>query len=64
MEIDEVKNKFEVDNPLQVIDFLGMMGDSVDNILAYQVLVKTAKNSLKNMALSKIYMKILISKGS
>ena len=30
--IDEVKKKFEVENPLQVIDFLGMMGDSSDNI--------------------------------
>ena len=30
--IDEVKKKFEVDDPLQVIDYLGMMGDSSDNI--------------------------------
>ncbi|HLT52897.1 MAG TPA: DNA polymerase I [Flavobacteriaceae bacterium] len=30
--IPEVKEKFEVEDPLQVIDFLGMMGDSVDNI--------------------------------
>lgn len=30
--IPEVKAKFEVENPLQVIDFLGMMGDSSDNI--------------------------------
>jgi DNA polymerase-1 len=30
--IPEVKAKFEVDDPLQVIDFLGMMGDSADNI--------------------------------
>ncbi|MFV0566469.1 MAG: DNA polymerase I [Flavobacteriaceae bacterium] len=30
--IPEVKQKFEVENPLQVIDFLGMMGDSSDNI--------------------------------
>ncbi len=30
--VEEVKKKFEVDNPLQVIDFLGMMGDAVDNI--------------------------------
>ncbi|MBO3115516.1 DNA polymerase I [Winogradskyella sp. DF17] len=30
--IPEVKKKFEVDNPLQVIDFLGMMGDASDNI--------------------------------
>ncbi len=30
--IPEVKKKFEVSDPLQVIDFLGMMGDSSDNI--------------------------------
>ena len=30
--IPEVQKKFEVENPIQVIDFLGMMGDSVDNI--------------------------------
>ncbi|MGG8496315.1 DNA polymerase I [Tenacibaculum sp. TC6] len=30
--VEEVKVKFEVENPEQVIDFLGMMGDSVDNI--------------------------------
>jgi DNA polymerase-1 len=30
--VEEVKAKFEVDYPEQVIDFLGMMGDSVDNI--------------------------------
>ena len=30
--VKEVQEKFEVSDPLQVIDFLGMMGDSVDNI--------------------------------
>ncbi|WP_347923031.1 DNA polymerase I [Pontimicrobium sp. SW4] len=30
--IPEVQKKFEVEDPLQVIDFLGMMGDSSDNI--------------------------------
>ena len=30
--IPEVQQKFEVERPEQVIDFLGMMGDSVDNI--------------------------------
>ncbi len=30
--IPEVQKKFEVKDPKQVIDFLGMMGDSVDNI--------------------------------
>ena len=30
--VEEVKAKFEVETPSQVIDYLGMMGDSVDNI--------------------------------
>ena len=30
--IKEVQEKFEVERPEQVIDYLGMMGDSVDNI--------------------------------
>lgn len=30
--IEEVKEKFGVERPEQVIDFLGMMGDAVDNI--------------------------------
>lgn len=30
--VEEVKQNFEVENPLQVIDFLGMMGDASDNI--------------------------------
>ncbi len=30
--IPEVQEKFEVEEPTQVIDFLGMMGDSADNI--------------------------------
>ncbi|MEO5582892.1 MAG: DNA polymerase I, partial [Saprospiraceae bacterium] len=30
--IEEVKTKFEIANPLQVIDLLGLMGDAVDNI--------------------------------
>ena len=30
--IPEVQKKFEVEDPLQVIDYLGMMGDSADNI--------------------------------
>ena len=46
--IDEVKNKFEVNDPLQVIDFLGMMGDSVDNIPGLPgVGEKTAKKFIK-----------------
>ena len=32
MGVEEVCKKFEVENPLQVIDLLGLMGDAVDNI--------------------------------
>ncbi|WP_053976986.1 DNA polymerase I [Mangrovimonas xylaniphaga] len=45
--IPEVKEKFEVNDPLQVIDFLGMMGDSADNIPGLPgVGEKTAKKFL------------------
>lgn len=30
--VNEIKQKWEVENPKQVIDILGLMGDSVDNI--------------------------------
>ena len=29
---DEIREKFDVDDPIQIIDLLGMMGDSADNI--------------------------------
>ncbi len=46
--IPEVQAKFEVEDPLQVIDFLGMMGDSADNIPGLPgVGEKTAKKFLK-----------------
>ena len=46
--IPEVKKKFEVERPEQVIDFLGMMGDAVDNIPGLPgVGEKTAKKFLK-----------------
>ncbi|MGJ8591153.1 MAG: DNA polymerase I [Aquaticitalea sp.] len=46
--IPEVKKKFEVENPMQVIDFLGMMGDSSDNIPGLPgVGEKTAKKFIK-----------------
>jgi len=32
MGVEEVCRKFDVENPLQVIDLLGLMGDAVDNI--------------------------------
>lgn len=45
--IDEVKEKFGVERPEQVIDFLGMMGDAVDNIPGFPgVGEKTAKKLL------------------
>ncbi len=45
--IEEVKKKFEIEDPLQVIDFLGMMGDSSDNIPGLPgVGEKTAKKFL------------------
>jgi DNA polymerase-1 len=45
--VPEVLEKFEVTNPLQVIDFLGMMGDSADNIPGLPgVGEKTAKKFL------------------
>ena len=45
--VPEVQEKFEVQHPEQVIDFLGMMGDSVDNIPGLPgVGEKTAKKFL------------------
>ncbi len=47
-DVEKVKEKFEVENPLQVIDYLGMMGDAVDNIPGLPgVGDKTAKKFLK-----------------
>lgn len=46
--IPEVQEKFEVERPEQVIDYLGMMGDSVDNIPGLPgVGDKTAKKFIK-----------------
>ena len=46
--IPEVKAKFEIERPEQVIDYLGMMGDAVDNIPGLPgVGDKTAKKFLK-----------------
>src|SRR5690606_36707256 len=45
--IPEVQEKFSVEHPEQVIDFLGMMGDAVDNIPGLPgVGEKTAKKFL------------------
>jgi DNA polymerase-1 len=46
--IPEVLEKFEIEHPLQVIDFLGMKGDAVDNIPGFPgVGDVTAKKLLK-----------------
>ncbi|MCT7903930.1 DNA polymerase I [Candidatus Ornithobacterium hominis] len=46
--IEEVKKKFGVDRPEQVVDYLGMMGDSVDNIPGIPgVGAKTAQKFIK-----------------
>ena len=46
--IPEVQKKFEVERPEQVIDYLGMMGDAVDNIPGLPgVGDKTAKKLIK-----------------
>ena len=47
-DVETVKEKFEIEDPKQVIDYLGMMGDSVDNIPGLPgVGDKTAKKFLK-----------------
>lgn len=46
--VDEVKEKFEVEDPLQVIDILGLWGDAVDNIPGIPGIgEKTAKKLIK-----------------
>ena len=46
--VDKVKEKFEIEDPKQVIDYLGMMGDAADNIPGLPgVGDKTAKKFLK-----------------
>ncbi len=46
--VEEVKAKYEIQDPKQVIDFLAMMGDSVDNIPGLEgVGEKTAKKYLQ-----------------
>ncbi len=46
--VEEIKRDWEVENPLQVIDILGMWGDAVDNIPGIpSVGEKTAKKFIK-----------------
>ena len=45
---DEIKEKFEIDDPLQVIDILGLWGDAADNIPGIPGIgEKTAKKLIK-----------------
>tara|TARA_B110000971_G_scaffold18057_1_gene16609 strand:- start:261 stop:920 length:660 start_codon:yes stop_codon:yes gene_type:complete len=54
--IPEVQARFEIERPEQVIDYLGMMGDAVDNIPGLPgVGDKTAKKFLKNMEVWRFY---------
>ena len=47
-DVEKVKEKFEIDDPIQVIDYLGMRGDAVDNIPGLPgVGDKTAKKFIK-----------------
>lgn len=47
--VDEIRQKWEVDDPLQVIDILGLWGDAVDNIPGVPgVGEKTAKKLIKD----------------
>lgn len=46
--VEEVKAKYEINDPKQIIDYLGMMGDAVDNIPGLEgVGEKTAKKFLQ-----------------
>lgn len=46
--VAEILEKYEIQNPKQIIDYLGMMGDSVDNIPGLEgVGEKTAKKFIK-----------------
>lgn len=46
--VPEVLEKYEIEDPKQIIDYLGMMGDSVDNIPGLEgVGEKTAKKFIK-----------------
>ena len=46
--VEEVKAKYEISDPKQIIDYLGMMGDAVDNIPGLEgVGEKTAKKFIK-----------------
>lgn len=55
MGVEEVKEKYGLTDPIQVIDLLGLMGDSADNIPGCPgVGPKTAENSFSSSAPLKI----------
>ncbi|MCO5247801.1 MAG: DNA polymerase I [Chitinophagales bacterium] len=58
--LKEVKEKWEVDDPLQVIDILGLWGDAIDNIPGVKgVGEKTAKKLIKEFgSIENIYKNI------
>ena len=46
--VEEIKAKYEINDPKQIIDYLGMMGDAVDNIPGLDgVGDKTARNFIQ-----------------
>ena len=55
--IEEVKKRFEIDNVLQVIDYLGMMGDASDNIPGIPGVGKKTASKLLNQygSMEKMY---------
>ena len=54
--VEEVKERFGVNEPIQVIDYLGMMGDASDNIPGLPgVGDKPQRNSFSNTALWRLY---------
>jgi DNA polymerase-1 len=59
--VPEVLEKFEIERPDQVIDFLGMMGDAADNIPGPGVGAVTAKKFLKSLGQWKTFWQIQIS---
>jgi len=63
--IEEVKEKFQIKDPLQVIDLLGLMGDAVDNIPGVSgVGEKTAIKLLEEFgSIEELYLRIDEVKG-
>jgi DNA polymerase-1 len=59
--VEEVKAKYEISDPKQIIDYLGMMGDAVDNIRVLMVSVrKRLRNLFRNLDRWRIFWPIHI----